>query len=185
MKISFTRAKHPHKKTIFTWLAAPHVQEFWDSTDGHKEDLLNFMDGRKTPSDYADGKYVYWIAQADGHPYALIMTIKEDPGEDRPEIKEQYISKNGNTYSIDYMIGDPEYVGKGLGSKTLKEFMDFFMTSVDPKTDTFFIDPDAENARARHVYENVGFIYKGDFIMDGMSQHAGRLTHFLVRKTNG
>lgn len=37
------------------WLNEPHVQEFWDNTQAHKEDILNFIQGRKTPSQYAEG----------------------------------------------------------------------------------------------------------------------------------
>ena len=61
-KIIFEKATTAHKEIIFSWLAEPHVHEFWDNTQGHKDDILNFMGGRKEPSNYCDGKYVYWIA---------------------------------------------------------------------------------------------------------------------------
>jgi superfamily II DNA or RNA helicase len=39
-----------------------NVIEFWDNTQAHKDDIVNFAEGRKTPSSYASGEYVYWIA---------------------------------------------------------------------------------------------------------------------------
>ena len=42
-KITFEKATFTHKETIFSQLAEPYVQEFWDHTQGHKDDILNFM----------------------------------------------------------------------------------------------------------------------------------------------
>ena len=56
MKIHFERVTDAHLDTIFSWLAEPHIIEFWDNTQAHKDDILNFAEGRKTPSSYADGQ---------------------------------------------------------------------------------------------------------------------------------
>jgi RimJ/RimL family protein N-acetyltransferase len=182
MNIQFEKVSFQHQKTIFAWLEEPHVKEFWDNSQGHKNDILNFIDGRKEPSTYANGLYVYWVGLISEKPYSLIMTIREDPGEDRPQIKNDHLSKTGSTYSIDYMIGDKDCFGKGLGAQTLKEFITFFQREIDPQADTFFIDPDVNNPRAKHVYEKAGFEHVGDFIMEGSGVFAGRKTHFLVKK---
>jgi len=29
------------------------IMEFWDNTQAHKDDIVNFAEGRKTPSSYA------------------------------------------------------------------------------------------------------------------------------------
>ena len=63
-KITFKKATTSYKEIIFLWLAEPHVQEFWNNTQGHKDDILNFMDGRKTPSNYCDGKDCIRFRQA-------------------------------------------------------------------------------------------------------------------------
>ena len=56
-KITFKKVDIAHKEIIFSWLAEPHVQEFWDNTQGHKDDILNFMGDRLIPSNYCDGKH--------------------------------------------------------------------------------------------------------------------------------
>src|SRR6056297_3595750 len=116
-KITFEKATIAYKEIIFSWLAGPHVQEFWDNTQEHKDDILNFMGGRLEPSNYYDGKYVYWIALAFGQPYAMLMTIQETIQDDIGELKHSHLSKTGNTYSLDYMIGNTAYIGKGYGTK--------------------------------------------------------------------
>lgn len=167
MRISFEKATLQHRETIFKWLEEPHVKEFWDNSQAHKDDIDNFINGRNEPSEYADGRYVYWIGLVDNLLFCLLMTIQEFPGEDRPEIKEARLSKTGHTYGIDYMIGSKDHFGKGLGAKTLELFTDFFQKEVDEKADTFVIDPDESNPRAKHVYAKAGFKHVGDFIMGG------------------
>ena len=181
-KITFQKACLKHKDFIFNWLNEPHVQEFWDNSQAHKDDIRIFLHGRNEPSDYADGRYVYWIGLLDDVPYALLMTIKEYPGEDREKIKNDYISTTGSTYSIEFMIGKTEYFGKGLGARTLEEFTKFFQDQVDVKADTFFIDPDVANPRAKHVYGKAGFVHVGDFVMGGKGVFRGHEMNFLVKK---
>ena len=47
-KITFEKATDHHRQTIFSWLEEPHVKEFWDNSQEHKDDIINFLDGRKT-----------------------------------------------------------------------------------------------------------------------------------------
>lgn len=39
MNIHFEKANLSHKETIFNWLKEPHVQEFWDNSQEHKDDF--------------------------------------------------------------------------------------------------------------------------------------------------
>ena len=112
----------------------------------------------------------------------MIMTLQEKQEYDIPEIKKSYISKLGTTYGMDYMIGNTQFLGKGLGSKTLDAFIDYFREQIDPQADTFFIDPNANNPKARHVYEKASFAYVADFIMGSGCSGAGQKHYFLVKK---
>jgi RimJ/RimL family protein N-acetyltransferase len=182
VNIRFEKATSKHQKAIFQWLEEPYVKEFWDNSQEHKSDILNFINGRKEPSSYADGLYIYWVGLLAEKPYSLIMTIEEKLGATCPQIKNDHLSRTGTTYSLDYMIGDSNYFGKGLGAKTLETFIEFFYKEFDARADTFFIDPDVTNTRAKHVYEKVGFEYMGNFIMEGDGVFAGLETFFLVKK---
>ena len=181
-KITFEKATTAHKEIIFSWLAEPHVQEFWDNTQGHKDDILNFMDGRKEPSNYCDGKYIYWIALDSGKPYAMLMTICETIKDEIGELKLSHLSTTGHTYGLDYMIGSTEHIRKGYGAKTLIEFIDFFRDSFDKKADTFLIDPASDNPRAKRVYEKAGFKHVADFVMGGDCSGSGKPHHLLIKK---
>lgn len=182
MKIHFERVTGAHLDTIFSWLAEPHIMEFWDNTQAHKDDILNYAEGRKTPSSYADGQYVYWIASLEHEPFAMLMTIQETHKEDIGQEKLKRLSKTGHTYGLDYMIGNAKFFGKGYGSKTLSDFIDYFRTSIDPKADTFLIDPASDNPKAKHVYMKAGFKHACDFMMEGDVSGAGKVHHLLTRK---
>lgn len=181
-QVTFEKASLKYKDDIFGWLAEPHVQEFWDNSQAHKDDIMNFLNGRKEPSGYAKGRFVYWIGFIDNIAYSLVMTYKENLGDEREQIKNDHLSITGSTYSIDFMIGNKEYIGKGLGGITLKKFTEFFQEQVDNNADTFFIDPDVANPRAKHIYEKAGFKLIGDFIMGGTGVFQGHESHFLVKK---
>ena len=182
MKMKFEKVTGAHVDTIFKWLAEPHIIKFWDNTQAHKDDIVNFAEGRKTPSSYANGQYVYWIASLEDEPFAMLMTIQETHKEDIGEEKLKRLSKTGYTYGLDYMIGNSKFFGKGYGSKTLSDFIDFFRESIDPKADTFLIDPASDNVRAKHVYMKAGFKHVCDFIMEGDVSGAGKVHHLLLRK---
>lgn len=161
--INFEKINIQHKDIIFHWLAEPHMQEFWDNSQEHQDDIVNFINGRKEPSNYFDGIFTYWIGIIDREPFSFILTAKVKLEDDCPSIWQEHISKTGTTYSIDFGIGNKAFLGKGLAAKTLQAFTDFFQKNIDSKADTFFIDPDDNNPRAKHVYEKAGFRLVGEF----------------------
>ncbi len=182
MNIHFEKVTGAHLDTIFSWLRQPHIMEFWDNTQAHKDDIVNFAEGRKTPSSYAGGKYDYFLAYLEDEPFAMLMTIQETHKEDIGEEKLKRLSKTGHTYGLDYMIGNPKFFGKGYGSQTLSDFIDYFRKIVDPKADAFLIDPASDNVRAKHVYMKAGFKHVCDFMMEGDVSGAGKLHHLLLKK---
>ena len=182
MLIHFEKASEAHVETIFSWLREPPMLEFWDNTQAHKDDIKSFIEGRKSPSAYANGKYVYWIASFNHEPFAMLMTIQETHKDNISQEKLSRFSKTGHTYGLDYMIGNPNFFGKGYGAITLSQFIDYFRVYVDSKADTFLIDPANDNPRAKHVYEKAGFTHICDFVMEGDCSGAGQLHHLLIQK---
>lgn len=183
MHIKFEKVTKQHQKIIFEWLAEPHMQEFWDNSQEHKDDIINFINGRIEPSHYFDGIFTYWIGSVDNQPFCFLLTAQEKDSEKLPEIWNENLSKSGNTYSLDFGIGNKDFIGKGLASETLKAFTDFFRSEVDPSADTFFIDPDENNPRARHVYEKAGFVLVGDFkSLKRYWEFSGDKTYLMVKQ---
>ena len=168
--------------TVSCWLSAKHVVEFWDTSSEHKRDIDIFASGRKEASSYFEGRFHYWLALIEQVPFAMIMTIQEMLNEERPHIKTAYLSNTGNTYSLDFMIGNIDYLGKGLAAQTLDQFVNFFSSEVDTKADTYFIDPTATNVKAKTVYKKAGFKLVGSFKKEESMHSIDNIMHFLVKK---
>ena len=154
--IRFEKATLQHQDIIFSWLAEPHMQEFWDNSQAHKDDILNFIHGRK--QHYFYGTTTYWVGYVEDQPFSFILSDHILEGQDDvTDLHRQYLSKKGHTITLDFGIGNKTFLGKGLAAPTLAAFTEFYKNNIDTAADTFFIDPDPNNARAFHVYEKAGF----------------------------
>ena len=61
-----------------------------------------------------------------------------------------------STVGTDQFIGDLDYIGKGVGTRMIKEFITYLST-IEPKVTTIIVDPEPENRAAIRCYEKVGF----------------------------
>lgn len=163
MDFRFEKLTLKYKDVVFQWLAEPHMQEFWDNSQEHKDDIIIFMNGRQEPSNYFDGIFTYWIGFIDEEPFCIVLSAEENVDRPAPQIIHDNLSKNGTTYGLDFGIGNKEFLGKGLAAPALEAFVAFYKNKVDPRADTFFIDPDENNPRAQRVYEKAGFRWVGEF----------------------
>lgn len=185
MNITFEKASSQYQATIFNWLSEPHMQEHWDNSQEHKDDIINFINGRREPSNYFEGIFTYWIGFKDKTPFALILTAQVIPKSDDPQAWKDNLSKTGRTYSLDFGIGNKDFIGKGLAAETLSKFTEFFKAHVDMNADTFYIDPDENNPRAKHVYEKAGFKLVGHLPNENRYWEfpsGGEVSHLMVKK---
>jgi len=98
------------------------------------------------------------VGSIEGDPYAFILSdILEEDEVDLSDIHRENMSKTGHTIILDFGIGNKKYLGCGLGSATLSEFITFYRNKIDNQADTFFIDPDENNTKAIWVYNKAGF----------------------------
>lgn len=174
-KIHFEKATMPHKERIFAWLDEPHVREFWDNSQEHRDDVLSFLEA----SNYK-GIFTYWVGSLESEPYCLLMTSIVTSEDDLPEVWRDHLSKTGKTFSIDFAIGNKAFLGKKLAAPTLKAFTRFIQENVDKAVDLFMIDPAETNPRAKHVYAQAGFETVAEFVRDdGFFKD---IKHFLMVK---
>ncbi len=180
LKIEFRRASKDYYNKILEWLEEPHVREFWDNSLEHRKDIFIFMNGRKEPSPYWNGIFDYWIGFMNGDPYCLLMTSEILPTQsDLSETWKMHLSRTGKTYSIDFMIGNKNYLGRGLAAFTLEFFIKFIHDN-DSLIDTFLIDPAEYNPKAKHVYEKSGFSTVATFFRNIGDKE--QIKHYLMVK---
>ncbi|AZL15939.1 hypothetical protein [Rickettsiales endosymbiont of Stachyamoeba lipophora] len=106
MNLIFKPATIRDKEIIFNWLDKPYIQEFWDNSPEHKEDIIIFMSGRKEKYPYCNDEhdYHYWLGLIEDDPSCLIITSQIMPEEDIPQIWKDNLSKTGNSNTLDFLI---------------------------------------------------------------------------------
>ena len=118
MNIKFEKLTTDLLDTVFEWLAEPHMIEFWDNTQQHKDDIMNFVYNR--PQTYFAGTTKYWVGIIDDKPYSFILSdilTKGDASLSQTQVIN--MSETGHTIAIDFGIGNKDYLGKGLAAATL------------------------------------------------------------------
>jgi ribosomal-protein-alanine N-acetyltransferase len=79
---------------------------------------------------------------------------------------------DGLAITLDIFICDRKYLGEGLATQIIKEFLIARFSDISE----VFIDPEQSNQRAVHVYQKTGFQIVGDFIA---SWHP--VPHYIMR----
>jgi len=179
MNITFEKADKQHRDVIFAWLAEPHMLEFWDNSQAHKDDICNFIDGKK--QHYFYGTTKYWVGLINQEPYCFLLSDILQTDQNLSKLHQKNMSVVGHTISLDFGIGNTKYLRQGLAAATLKKFISYYKEMVDPLADTFFIDPDENNPRAKHIYIQAGFEQIGKFDVQA-GAFAGNVNCLMVKR---
>ena len=140
---SLTQADFP---LLLTWLARPHVREWWDDGDDTLEKVTRSYDEE-------EGMHRFLICyQADERaPPAPIGYIQSYP-------------EGEEGMGIDLFLGDERFLNQGLGTQVLQAFITRMIAQHAPSH--FVIDPHPHNARAIRCYEKVGFRHVETILTD-------------------
>ena len=122
-EIHFQKAGVEHQDIIFQWLEESHMKEFWDNSQEHRDDILNFIHGKK--QHYFSGTTKYWVDYIDDQPLSFLLSDQILPEEELSDLHRQYLSKSGHTITIDFGIGNTAFLGQGLAAPTLQAFTEF------------------------------------------------------------
>jgi aminoglycoside 6'-N-acetyltransferase len=158
---------HPLRKEdlplLRNWLEREHVRRWWrDSLDESIADYERALDGLD-PSDH-------YLIVIDGRPVGMIETYLVS---DHPDW-EAIVQVGEEVAGVDFLIGEEELTGRGLGPRVLEAFT----------TDIVFPTPavracvaavDEENRRSWRAFEKAGFRYVRDVEEDGRPHRLMRL----------
>lgn len=149
--ITFRKCLLSDEKLLKQWFNRPHAQEFWDTTPEMWENVESYLHGKKILFDY-------WLGDYEGKPFCLVITsdaAEPAPGE---TVTEDHTTKwqeaKGITLTVDFMIGEEVFLGKGLAAVALKKFAE----AQDSSVSALLIDPDVNNEKAVRAYERAGFV---------------------------
>ena len=155
-EIFFIPLQSTHFPLLLKWLEAPHLKTWWDQDIRWTPELIQEKYGTYTQGYKAEKgikkplqAYIIYIANVPIG-YIQFYNAYHFPREngDLPE------GLPKNLAALDFYIGDPDYVGKGIGSLILNKFL---KDHIQGKFEACFVDPDPTNQWAIRAYEKAGF----------------------------
>lgn len=151
MDLSFKFVDMAHRDLVHEWLLKPHVAK-WFYGQGLQNTLSHLDDFLKGQSSAQ-----YYLGYDGDRPFAFFITSLVEKPDDELSV---WCTKEGTAITLDLLIGESDYLGKGLSGLLIQEFLRTQFRDVSE----VLIDPEATNLHAIHIYTKVGFKTLGTFI---------------------
>lgn len=139
---------------IERWLYLPHIAQWYDCPG----DWLNEIRNR-----YGEFSFIkHFIAELDGIAIGFCQYYDCCFGQ---EYEDWYkVQKQGEVFSIDYLIGEPDYLHKGYGSEMVRILTSTIRLLGAKK---IIVQPEKDNIASRRALEANGYIWNGvDFVLE-------------------
>jgi RimJ/RimL family protein N-acetyltransferase len=145
LQFAFEQANHTHRPIIHGWLAQNYVQEWLNGTSlqWRVEDLDKSFQG--------SSEFRHWVGLEQAAPFSYLLTYPIDQHTSSEYSK--WLSTESLAITLDVIIGDLRYLGKGICPLMIREFLSKHYPSIHQ----VFAEPDCRNHRAIHVFEKAGF----------------------------
>lgn len=155
--VTFRPLTHDDLPLLQRWLSLPHVDAWWDGP--HELDELAVQYGPRIAGEH----HVRCYLALDGdRPFGFVQcyTVGDEP------TYAPGLDLDPAAVGIDLYIGEPAYLGRGLGRRMLERFVDEIVLA-DPAVPYALIDPDVGNERAIRTYRRAGFTRIAEIERDG------------------
>lgn len=146
---------------LASWRREPHVMRWWGEKS--TEELLKEFE--KEMADPLVERYVVSLTGSDGadRDFAFVQVCDAHLVGDG-----WWPDATPGTWAIDYLIGAPELIGKGLGTALITVFTDDLFDR--PGTHTVTADPEPGNIASIRACEKAGYTQAGEVdTPDGLS----------------
>lgn len=155
------------------WLAAPHVAQWWRTPAG-----MDYVEEHYGPGVDGIEPSERFIIQVEGQPIGLIQRYLL---RDYPEWASSLGLADGA--GIDYLIGEAEFVGHGIGSRAIAAFTPTVFARY-PGASTVVAAPQQANVASWKALERAGFerTWAGQLDSDDPSD-AGPAFVYCLRRT--
>lgn len=133
---------------LHDWLQRPHVDRWW----GEQRTLAQVVEHYLPAIEGRDPTDHYFVL-LDGRPVGMLQTYL---AADYPEHAALMGISDTTSAGVDILIGEEELTGKGLGSESLRRFVDDVVFA-RPETTACVADPEVENIGSVRAFEKAGF----------------------------
>jgi RimJ/RimL family protein N-acetyltransferase len=138
---------------LFTeWLNKPYIKKWYDPIDEWLEEVKNRR-----------GKFKWlhhFIVICDEKPIGFCQYYDCYDSRKYEDWNGRIFDAPGEVYTIDYLIGDESFLGKGYG-KELIRILTYLAFSLGAKE--IIVDPDKKNAQSNGVLRANGYVFSDDY----------------------
>jgi aminoglycoside 6'-N-acetyltransferase len=136
---------------ISKWRSQPHVHEWWDPDDPPPTpDVAAEQYGARVRGEEPT---TACIVELDGRPIGYLQFYRwRSWPDDEAEID---LQADPNTFGIDLFIGEPDLIGRGIGTRIVDLICDHLETSLGASS--VALTTEITNERAQRAYEKAGF----------------------------
>jgi RimJ/RimL family protein N-acetyltransferase len=152
-KITFSRVKESDLPLLHRWFNTPHVSEWWE-IDGNNHPSLDLVKKHYSPRVTGDERVDVYLIIHESKPIGMVQSCKLD---DYPAEKANF-GLDRSCAGIDMLIGEADYVHRGLGSGIIREFLKEIVFKEDD-VECCIVDPYVKNEIAIKAYKKAGFKY--------------------------
>lgn len=133
---------------IVAWQSMPHVKRWWNDEVRSVRDIEQHYGAALDGSE----RMRLWVVAVNGRPCGFLQDYRIG---DHPEFA--LLTAKPDAIGVDYLIGDPNLVGRGAGTRILWQFLTEHVAPGHPGADTFFAAPDHRNIASLRMLAKVGF----------------------------
>lgn len=134
------------------WLAQPYVARWWNhetSPDAIERDFGPTVRGEEPNEDL--------LALLDGRPFGLVQRCRIAAYEEYLTPLAAIVPVPDDAMSIDYLIGDPELVGRGMGTRMIRSIVADTWTA-HPDATCIIVAVSAANTASWRALESAGLV---------------------------
>jgi RimJ/RimL family protein N-acetyltransferase len=152
--VGYRRLGRDDLPLLVSWQAEPHVAWWWDGDTSTLEAAESRYGARIDGTDPTR----LWVMEVDGKPVGWVQDyhVSDDPEYAR-------LTRVPDAIGLDYAIGDPSWVGRGLGTRALWICIRDVVRPGYPKARVLFAAPDHRNTSSLRVLAKVGFEQRHQF----------------------
>jgi aminoglycoside 6'-N-acetyltransferase len=132
---------------VTRWLREPHVLAWWDEDKSLDEVAAYYGTAIR-----GDVPTRMWVFEVNGRSVGFAQDYRIS---DHPEYS--LLSSRPEAVGFDYAVGEPAFVGRGLGTSLLWVFLRDIVWPAYPGVAEFFAAPDHRNAASLRVLAKLGF----------------------------
>jgi aminoglycoside 6'-N-acetyltransferase len=131
---------------LVRWINESHVAQWWDEQRSREQVAAQYGPGLR-----GEDQVRYWIGEVNGRSVGFFQDYRIA---DHPDYA--LLSGRPDAVGFDYLVGEPAYVDRGIGTSLLWVFLRDLVVPAYDGVSELFAAPDHRNARSLRVLAKLG-----------------------------